>query len=379
MTSKGGALWRRVIHDASGRFLRDFFRRIHSFLWNIDIFLNYHVIKRIWNEFSFHTVIIVIRLFVLYPLAKGSEISKAQLVSYIPYEMKIHFRSYIWCNIEINHIKTCHLSNCKCPASLCISILLVVDVHKSNLQWTLIRGAECACHYWPWSLHKHPDSRQRWLYSLTTICAGKQCVRIQQKYYKQVIGCAIRACPSPQISDIRMYEITKDIIAQCQYRHKIIFHGRFRDDGFIIFDGDITEATQLFNIANDYHPLLKFTYNISESHMTFLDTKVYKGTRFQESGILDIKLYIKPTHTFQYLHRTSAQSKSVFKGFIKGECIRHARNTSDRTILLERLQEFQTHLTKRGYSIFEVQPIVHEISTSDRNELLKRQINKRKS
>ena len=60
-----------------------------------------------------------------------------------------------------------------------------------------------------------------------------------KKYYKQVIGCAIRACPSPQISDIRMYEITKDIIAQYQYRHKIIFHGRFRDDG------DITEATQL--------------------------------------------------------------------------------------------------------------------------------------
>ena len=49
------------------------------------------------------------------------------------------------------------------------------------------------------------------------------------------------------------------------------------------------------------------------------------------------------------------------------------------TILLERLQEFQTHLTKRGYSIFEIQPIVHEISTTDRNELLKRQINKRKS
>ena len=113
--------------------------------------------------------------------------------------------------------------------------------------------------------------------------------------------------------------------------------------------------------------------------MTFLDTQVYKGTRFQESGILDIKLYIKPTNTFQYLHRTSAHNKSVFKGFIKGECIRHARYTSDCTILLERLQEFQTHLTKRGYSIFEIQPIVHEISTTDRNELLKRQINKRKS
>ena len=32
------------------------FLKIHIFSWNIDIFRNYHVIKRIWNEFSFHTV-----------------------------------------------------------------------------------------------------------------------------------------------------------------------------------------------------------------------------------------------------------------------------------------------------------------------------------
>ena len=33
-----------------------YFLKIHTFSWNIDIFRNYHVIKRIWNEFSFHTV-----------------------------------------------------------------------------------------------------------------------------------------------------------------------------------------------------------------------------------------------------------------------------------------------------------------------------------
>ena len=62
--------------------------------------------------------------------------------------------------------------------------------------------------------------------------------------------------------------------------------------------------------------------------MKFLDTQAYKGNIFQKSGPLDIKSFIKPTNTFQYLHRISAHSKSVFKGFIKGECIIHARNKS---------------------------------------------------
>ena len=50
--------WRhKSEHYALGRFSRSIFSKYKIlFLWNIDIFRNYHVIKRIWNEFSFHTV-----------------------------------------------------------------------------------------------------------------------------------------------------------------------------------------------------------------------------------------------------------------------------------------------------------------------------------
>ena len=199
------------------------------------------------------------------------------------------------------------------------------------------------------------------------------------KYYKQTIGAAMGCAPSPSICDMRMYEITKDIIANYEFRHKIIYHGRFRDDDFMIFEGSTDEAVQFFTICNNYHPLLKFTYEISESNMTFLDTQVYKGDGFQKSGTLDIKSFIKPTNTFQYLHRTSAHSKSVFKGFIKGKCIRHARNTSDRQILIKQLQDFETHLIQRGYSGNEIQPIIRDACSTDRNELIHNQKHKQKS
>ena len=143
------------------------------------------------------------------------------------------------------------------------------------------------------------------------------------KTYKQCIGTSIGSSVSPQISDIRMYELTNTIIENFKYKTNIIYHKRFRDDGFIIYNSDcIDEIHELFKIANSMHPLLKFTYSISKTEITFLDTTVYKGERFMESRILDIKSYIKPTNNFQYLHRSSSHPKSVFTGLVKGECIK---------------------------------------------------------
>ena len=60
-----------------------------------------------------------------------------------------------------------------------------------------------------------------------------------------------------------------------------------------------------FEQANSFHSTIKFTAEISEKEITFLDTVVYKGERFQKEAILDIKTHYKPTETFQYTHNTS--------------------------------------------------------------------------
>lgn len=94
------------------------------------------------------------------------------------------------------------------------------------------------------------------------------------------------------------------------------------------------------------------------------------GLRFNNCQKLDIKSFIKPTNNFQYLHRNSAHNASVFKGFIKGECIRHSRNTNDPSTLNIILQDFKGHLSKRGYSEKEINPIIDEISGKERKLLL---------
>lgn len=63
----------------------------------------------------------------------------------------------------------------------------------------------------------------------------------------------------------------------------------------------------------------------------YFDSTIYKGLRFQNNKVLDIQSYVKPETNFQHLHRESAHPL-VFKGFVKSECIRHARNTSNPSI-----------------------------------------------
>ena len=51
--------------------------------------------------------------------------------------------------------------------------------------------------------------------------------------------------------------------------------------------------------ANNFHSTIKFTAEMSETEITFLDTKVYKGVRFDKEAILDVQTHFKPTETFQ--------------------------------------------------------------------------------
>ena len=79
------------------------------------------------------------------------------------------------------------------------------------------------------------------------------------------------------------------------------------------------------------HPTLKFTHEWSKTEINFLDLTLYKGERFKNTQILDIKCFSKPCETFQYLSRDSSHPNACFSGMVKGEAIRYIRNSSSET------------------------------------------------
>ena len=93
------------------------------------------------------------------------------------------------------------------------------------------------------------------------------------------------------------------------------------DDVFSLWDASKQDIDLFIEQANTFHPTIKFTAEISEKEITFLDTVVYKGERFQNKSILDVKTHYKPTETFQYTHYSSCHPPGVKRGFTKGEAI----------------------------------------------------------
>lgn len=52
------------------------------------------------------------------------------------------------------------------------------------------------------------------------------------------------------VCDSRLRQITKEILQKFHGKNYTLFHGRYRDDGFIIFHGNENEIHELLVIAN---------------------------------------------------------------------------------------------------------------------------------
>ena len=127
-----------------------------------------------------------------------------------------------------------------------------------------------------------------------------------------------------------------------------------------------TDIEAFIEQANLHHPTIKFTAEISDTETVFLDTVVYKGTRFKEKSILDVKTHFKKTETFQYTHFTSCHPPSVKKGFVKGEALRILRTNSSKTTFEENISNFKKRLIDRGYP----QTLIENLLSDIRGSLL---------
>ena len=99
--------------------------------------------------------------------------------------------------------------------------------------------------------------------------------------------------------------------------------------------------------ANNFHSTIKFTAEMSETEITFLDTKVYKGVRFDKKSILDVQTHYKPTETFQYTNFYSCHPPGVKKGFVKGEALRLLKTSSTQTTFEKNIQKLRKSANRK--------------------------------
>ena len=110
---------------------------------------------------------------------------------------------------------------------------------------------------------------------------------------------------------------------------------------WFFFKNDEAAFHSLFKQMNSMHPNLRFTYDLSHEHITFLNLEIFKGPKFRATGKLDHSVHTKKVDTFQYLEASSSHAPSVFKGLIIGECQRYCRLSTSETDFIAKRDLFK--------------------------------------
>ena len=255
------------------------------------------------------------------------------------------------------------------------AILVVYDVTSMYTNMEIHKLVNAVDQTLPNLIHKDPlpPIKKKYIIQLLKIAVENNYFQFNGKTYLQVIGASMGFIASPQICDIRMFQITSKMMESFPYPDSILFHGRFRDDGFLIFKNHPQAIDAFFEIANNQHHLLKFTWQMSDFEVTFLDTTVFKGQRFMTQNILDIKTYRKPTEKFLYLERSSHHPEATFKALLKGEIIRIIRTNNNEDTRKEQFQLFKSKLMERNYKELEIDAIFQANCDKPRENLLLKQ------
>ena len=125
------------------------------------------------------------------------------------------------------------------------------------------------------------------------------------------------------------------------------------------------ELYSFISALNEVHQTIKFTVDISETHVNFLDVTVYKD----QDGKITTGLYTKPTDAHMYLHFTSFHPKHQNTSIPYSQAIRLRRICSTPELFKEATQNLATNLHERGYPRQLIRSAIQKATAKDRESL----------
>ena len=140
---------------------------------------------------------------------------------------------------------------------------------------------------------------------------------------------------------------------------------RYIDDCVGATSSSKEELNLFINSVNSFHPALKYTWEISENSLAFLDIKL----SINDNG-LSTSVYYKPTDSHNYLLHSSSHPQHVknaipFSQFLRLRCL-----CSDDTDFNNKCEEMCQFFKKRGYPDSAVTTGKHRAQEIDRETTL---------
>ncbi|KAL2076952.1 hypothetical protein ACEWY4_027451 [Coilia grayii] len=193
-----------------------------------------------------------------------------------------------------------------------------------------------------------PERPDKYLLLLLEISLRRNDFEFDSKFYLQVKGTAMGKKFAPSYANIFMANWEQRALEA--FPLKPLHYFRFLDDIWGVWPFTMEDFIKFTIHLNTFTPSIKIQYNIHDTEVNFLDTITYKGPLFNQTGLLEFKVYFKETDTHSLLHKTSFHPAHTYRGIVKSQLLRYHRICSDRDQFYKATKTLFSVLKTRGYS-----------------------------
>jgi hypothetical protein len=137
------------------------------------------------------------------------------------------------------------------------------------------------------------------------------------------------------------------------------------DDIFGIWSGPKSELEDFIQYLNNNHDTIKFTSDISETEIAFLDTVAYI-----DNNKIKTKLYKKPTDNKQYLHFNSEHPQHVKEAIPYAQALRYRRIIEDDNIFNAEILKLKNSFLTRNYPVEIIDKAITRVNTLKRLDII---------
>ena len=206
-------------------------------------------------------------------------------------------------------------------------------------------------HFFDLRTVKEPSSET--LLRLAELVLTPNCFSFAGSYYKQINGVAMGTKMGPCYANLFVGYI----------EHQFFNH--YNGPNSDLYRRYIDGCVEFITAVNSFHPALKYTWDISDTSLAFLDIKVSV-----EGNGLCTSVHYKPTDSHSYLLYSSSHPSHVKNSIPYSQFLRLRRicsKDSDFSLKSEEMCEF---FDKRGYPASVVEAGYHRVQQIDRQSAL---------
>ena len=188
---------------------------------------------------------------------------------------------------------------------------------------------------------KKPSSET--LLRLAELVLTLNCFSFGDNYYKQINGVAMGTKMGPSYANLFVGFIENNFFSN-YHGPKPDLYKRYIDDCVGATSSSKEELNLFINSVNFFHPAIKYTWEISENSLAFLDIKL----SINDNG-LSTSVHYKPTDSHNYLLHSSSHPQHVKNAIPFSQFLRLRRLCSDDTDFNNKCEEMCQFFKKRGY------------------------------